>query len=266
MATEQPVDILITTAPGIGADDCPASKTGIQVQDLLGLCDQGLQTAIQLSLSRIEALNHNLVIQGGYHPSQLPTALILLLGEVTFFYPFSLPSGRQTTHIDIQQLPSFAVVMSVTLTILLINVSQGGPHLVHIFGTTRVQCVADGRLLSTMSAAESQRQTTIGPDPIVHFNQAMSASHDVDEGVLQFLKGCVGYHFLFYHNTLTDGFPDTHLLKTHASHGQTGSRRKSDNIVHGDRFPLASRFWLTLFLLGSLSLFFISFDWSHNWG
>lgn len=156
--------------------------------------------------------------------------------------------------------------MGATLTILLINGPQGVPHLTHIFGTTSVQRVTDRRLLSTTSATESQRQTAIGSDPIVHFNQAVSASHDVDEGVLQFLKGCVGYHFLLKHNTLTDGFRDAHLLDTHAGHGQTGSRRKSDIIVHGDKFPLASRFSLTLYLLGSLSPFMISDDLSYYWG
>jgi hypothetical protein len=39
---------------------------------------------------------------------------------------------------------------------------------------------------------------------------------------------------------LTNHLPDAHLLHTDAGHGQAGSWRKSDMIVHGDSFPLAS--------------------------
>ena len=98
------------------------------------------------------------------------------------------------------------------------------------------------------------------------FHQTMPASHDIDEGVLQFLKGCMGYHFLLNRHMLTDSFPDSHLLDTHAGQSQAGSRRKYDIIVHSDRFPFASRTWMSLFLLGSLSLFFIFDDLPSYWG
>ncbi len=156
--------------------------------------------------------------------------------------------------------------MSVALPILSVDGLQGGSQLVYISFSTAVQRITDRRLLSTAVTAKRLQQTQISPYPGVHFHQTMPAGHDIDEGILQFLKGCMGYHFLLNRHMLTDSFPDSHLLNTHAGHSQAGSRRKYDIIVHGDRFPFASRTWMSLFLLGSLSLFFIFDDLPPYWG
>jgi hypothetical protein len=266
VAAQQPVDIFVATPTAINPEDGSSAEARVQAQNTFGILNQLTQATVQLDLATVETLRDDFIVARGHHSTQLATSLILLFGEVAFFYTFTLASSRHPGHIDIQQLPSLTVVMGVTLSILAVDSLQACPHLVDVFFATTVQRITDRRLFSTTTAAKRLRQTRIGPDSMVHFHQSMPASHDVDKGVLQFLKGCMGYHFLFNRYLLTDSFPDSHLLDTHAGQCQAGSGRKCDMIVHGDRFPFASKTWLSLFLLGSLSLFFIFDDLFPYWG
>jgi hypothetical protein len=54
--------------------------------------------------------------------------------------------------------------------------------------------------------------------------------------------------------TVANHLPDAHLLYAHAGHGQAGSWRKSDIIVHGDSLPLAS--WILGSILAQKSIAF----------
>ena len=135
-----------------------------------------------------------------------------------------------------------------------VDFPQRVPHLLYVFFCAGIQSVTDRRLFGAARATEGHRQRLVGSHPGICLMQTMTAGHDVDERVLQFFRGCVGYHFLFYSDMLANHGPDTHLLNTDAGHGQAGTWRKSDMIVHGDSFPLAS--WILWSFLAGKSIAF----------
>jgi hypothetical protein len=86
----------------------------VQPQHPLSFIQQVRQAHIQLTLAVIQLLHHDLVIADarvrGQHPSQLPTAAILLIREVTLHHAFTLSPNWHARHVDVDQLHALGVI------------------------------------------------------------------------------------------------------------------------------------------------------------
>lgn len=84
---EQPVEVLIATTASIHADHGAQPMTWVEVEDVFGGQHQFLQTTIQLSLARIQAVDHDFIVQRGHDTPHLPTTPPFLTGKVAASTP-----------------------------------------------------------------------------------------------------------------------------------------------------------------------------------
>ncbi len=148
-ACQQVVDIGIIAATPINAQDGSLAETRIEIQNGFGRRNQLWQAAIELCFTGVKPFADDFVIQGSIHPAQLSASLVLLLGKIPFFRPLTLTSGGHPAHVNIQQLATTPIIMSIAGPVTLIDGLHSLAHLLNIFCLTGIQGGTDARLVST---------------------------------------------------------------------------------------------------------------------
>ena len=97
------------------------------------------------------------------------------MGEIPFGDPFAQPPGTQTQHVNVQELPAFAVVVAIGLTVLPQETSQCPLHLLHILWGAGGEGITDGRLFRTAGATKGALQRRVRAQTGVDFDYALSA-------------------------------------------------------------------------------------------
>jgi hypothetical protein len=225
---KHPVDIDVIASAAINAHNRGTAFGRIQIEHALRLLQQLRQTAIELAFALVEAIHNDLIVISRQHTSQLATATVLAMGEVTFGATLTLSSGGHPRHINIEQQFFSRVIVLITARMFLQDSTDGLTHLSDVLYATSIECPADRRLVGAAITSESALDSFVRSHESIGFDDPLAAGQDVNQTVEQLLEWSMFVYLLFDLDPRANFRPDSHLLKAYSPRNKACTGREFD--------------------------------------